>query len=62
MSDWQPIDTAPKDGRPVWARGWDYGHEGTFRHAGWVYFVNTGWQWAGAEHSYATHLTDWLPT
>jgi len=23
--NWQPIETAPKDGSPVWAKGYNYG-------------------------------------
>lgn len=62
MADWLPISEAPKDGRPVWARGWDWGKPGTTRHYGWVFWTDDGWAWAGPGANIATFLTDYLPT
>ena len=65
MSDWQPIETAPKDGRPVWVRGNDWGEDAGPNHYGWAYFDSGKWMWpapvaeGGGE---ATYLTHWLPT
>lgn len=57
---WEPIETAPKDCRPVWARGWDHGMCNTTRHYAWVYFDGGEWRFAGHERSFAKHLTDWM--
>lgn len=62
MADWQPIETAPIDGRPVWVRGWDWGTEGGKRHFLWAYFDGADWRPAGDEDSTLTHLTDWIET
>ena len=57
---WRPIDEAPRDGSPVWVRGWDYGKPDTQRHYGWVYWSGTEWNWEGPDSgNYATYLTDW---
>lgn len=61
-SGWQPMSSAPKDGSPVWARGWDWGKPNTTRHSGWVFWNDGNWCWAGDETNHATHLTDYLPT
>lgn len=57
--DWRTIDSAPKDGRPIWGRGWDWGKPDTSRHYGWVFFNDGLWQWE-RDGSAATHLTEWL--
>lgn len=59
--DWKPIDTAPRDGRPIWVRGWNWGNESQGRHYSWAYWNGTDWQAAGAEASHLKYLTDWLP-
>lgn len=64
MAEWRTIESAPKDGSPVWARGWDWGKPGTTRHVGWVYWNGDQWAWSSgsSEPSFATHLTDWMPS
>ena len=64
MSEWQPIETAPKDGRPVWVRGNDWGEDAGPNHYGWAYFDSGKWMWPApvAEGGEATYLTHWLPT
>lgn len=59
--NWKPITGAPRDGRPIWARGWNFGKQDKGSHYGWVYFdeAEQNWMWAGGE-SLATHLTDYL--
>ena len=49
MSEWQPIETAPKDGMPVWVRGWDWGKPGTSHHAGFAYWNDGRWVWGGPD-------------
>jgi hypothetical protein len=62
VRSWELIDTAPKDGSPVWARGWDWGKSDSTRHYGWVFWGGDGgWFWAGEGDSTAEHLTDWMP-
>lgn len=69
MSDglnWKPIDTAPKDGRPVWVRGWDWGNENKERHYGWVFWDDRVDEWRegfsgeNTRGSMMQYLTDWL--
>jgi hypothetical protein len=38
VSEWQPIETAPKDGRPVWARGWNFNKEENGYHYQWAWW------------------------
>lgn len=59
MSEWQPIETAPKDGMPVWVRGWDWGKPGTSHHAGFAYWDDGRWVWYGPDGGTATYLVEW---
>lgn len=64
MSQWAPIDQAPKDGSPIWGRGWDWGKADTTRHYGWYF-----WQepeddlpgWRCTDGTCAAYLTDFMP-
>ncbi len=57
--NWQPIETAPKDGRPVWARGYDYGDKSQGEHRRWAWWNGRYWQDA-SDDSILTHLTEWM--
>lgn len=65
MSEWQPIETAPKDGTPIIV-----GVAGLDRSSGEAHWWQGedgrgGWQtWDGANHRrtvYATTPTHWMP-
>lgn len=61
---WQPIESAPKDGRPVWVRGNNWGKPDSGHHYGWAYFDDDEWRWPDArneEGGTATFLTHWMP-
>lgn len=57
--EWQDIETAPKDGRPIWATGWDYGRVDGGRHYTWAYYHGEEWKEAGHDSSTLQHLTHW---
>ena len=59
--DWQPINTAPIDGRPVWVRGWDWGKPDTTRHHTWAYWYGDRWTEANSERGELCYLTEWMP-
>lgn len=60
--NWKPMDTAPKDGRPVWARGNNHGDPSWGQHCAWVYWDDG--EWAGPLHGEETErftfLAEWL--
>ena len=63
--EWQPIETAPKDGRPVWVRGNNWGDETRGRHCCWAWFDGIDWLSASCDSdgpSTLLHLTDWWPS
>ncbi|OGT59730.1 MAG: hypothetical protein A3E01_04515 [Gammaproteobacteria bacterium RIFCSPHIGHO2_12_FULL_63_22] len=41
--NWLPIDDAPKDGRPVWARGNNFGDAAQGQHFTWAYWNGHEW-------------------
>lgn len=66
--NWQPIESAPKDGRPVWVRGMDFGKPEGLVHTAWATFDSTAGEWSSANkrtfatsgHSkYLKYLTHW---
>jgi hypothetical protein len=59
---WLPIDTAPKDGRPVWVRGNNWGDPANGIHCGWGWWNGSNWTDANMSEpgGLLTHLTDWL--
>lgn len=61
MKYWESIETAPQDGSPVWARGWDWGREGTQRHYCWAYWEGDEWKASGPDGMLLTHLEEWMP-
>lgn len=64
MGKWQHIDTAPKDGRPVWARGFNHGNPSAGVHAGYVYWdEELQWVWSGCQSgNRAVYVREWLDT
>jgi hypothetical protein len=60
--NWKPIDTAPKDARPVWVRGHDYGDSERDLHYGWAHFhpKKERWLWADSTPVEALYIAEWL--
>ena len=61
---WQPIETAPKDGRPVWVKGDNYGNPMDGQHCCWAWWDGHSWlsDGAGADgSSELLYLVSWLP-
>lgn len=64
LCDWQPIDTAPRDGRPVWARGDNWGHQEKGQHCCWAWHDGANWKSADSDEDGQTtlaYLREWLP-
>lgn len=59
--EWQPIGSAPKDGRPVWVKGDNYGNPMEGQHCCWAWWDGHSWREAGHEDSELTFLVSWLP-
>ena len=60
---WLPIAVAPKDGRPVWARGHNFGDPSRGLHQTWVWWDGSAWRDTNVqEPSHMIHLFEWLPT
>ncbi len=60
MANWRPIDSAPKDGRPVWARGNNWGDPSKGRHCQWAYWDGADWIAAGVDGATLTYLIEWM--
>jgi len=68
MTDWKSINDAPKDGRPVWARGYNGGSILNGYHYALVYWhederlpVN-GWWTTAPVMEHMEFLVEYLPT
>lgn len=61
MTDWQPIETAPKDGTWVKVRGHDYGDRARKRHHAIAFYENDVWHEVGSEGSILYYLDGWKP-
>ena len=61
--NWKPIDTAPKDGRPVWVRGHNWGDPEKGQYRCWAYWIGGAWLEATASGTPSTllYLVEWLP-
>lgn len=60
MANWKPINTAPKDGRPVWVRGNNWGDPSKGQHCHWAYWDGSNWIAAGVDGATLTYLTEWM--
>jgi hypothetical protein len=61
MTTWQPIETAPRDGRPVWVKGWNWGDKTKGIHCCWAWFDGNHWAESGVEDARMEFLFEWLP-
>jgi len=61
--NWLPISQAPKDGYPVWCRGFDFGVETNDRHYTWAFWNGTDWCSPSCEGtaSVLQYLSDFSP-
>lgn len=63
-TQWQPIETAPKNGVPVWVRGNNYGDEEKGLHACFGWFDGADWRsvdFGENGQSILKYLTHWMP-
>jgi hypothetical protein len=58
---WRPIETAPKDGQPVWVKGYNFGEESKGIHCCWAWFDGHNWYEPGFESSMLMYLVSWMP-
>lgn len=61
MGEWQPIETAPKDGSWIRVRGFNWGDRTRGRHRMTAYWDGNVWRDAADEDSALHYLTDWKP-
>jgi hypothetical protein len=59
--NWQPVETAPKDGSPVWLKGNNWGDPQKGIHCTWGWWDGENWIQAGADECTLTHVFEWLP-
>lgn len=57
---WLPISEAPKDGRPIWTRGNDYGIEANGQHFGWAFWDGEKWVADGIDGAILLYLTHYM--
>ena len=58
---WEPIETAPRDGRPVWVEGHNWGDPDCGIHRNWAWWDGSGWREAGGEGMvHLKYLTRWF--
>lgn len=59
--EWLPIDSAPKDGRPVWIRFHAWGDKAQPMHATWAWWNGDVFEEAGTQGSWLIYAIEWLP-
>jgi hypothetical protein len=61
---WKPIVTAPKDGRVLWTRGWDWGKPNTKHHHELAFWHEGEWKSAvgnpDGDRSTFLYLVEWM--
>jgi hypothetical protein len=64
MADWKSMATAPQDGSPVWAEGYNFGDPLNGTHRCWAYWCDEQQSWMSAdfEPSKLSYLVRWLPS
>lgn len=60
MADWQPIESAPKDGTRFVATGHDFGNPENARHLVIAYYDLGEWCDDADENTTLTYLTHWI--
>ena len=61
---WASMQLAPRDGRPIWAKGFNFGDTSGSRgtHCTWAYWDGTAWKEAGsASQVRLEHLFEYMP-
>lgn len=61
MSKWQPIRTAPKDGRAVWTRGQNFGKVDTGTHEQIAKWRDGAWRLVDDYCFRLIYLVEWKP-
>lgn len=61
MGEWQPIETAPKDGTEIQARGYNWGDRTRGRHRVLAKWWGNEWHDADDEDTVLKYLTEWRP-
>ena len=61
---WHPIETALKNGSPIWVRGYNYGQSAQGYHCCWAWW--DGANWIGSDmtedgQTILLHLVEWMP-
>lgn len=58
--EWKPIETAPKDGSPVWVKGYNYGNKSKGEHRHFAWWDGENWIEAASE-SELSYIVEWMP-
>jgi hypothetical protein len=63
--NWQPMDTAPKNGMPIWVRGHDHGLPDGDMHCTIAWWAGNHWRAAALEYPRGAvkleYLDGWVP-
>ena len=61
MTDWKPIETAPRDGTWIKVRGRDFGDSTRKRHYAIAFYEDRNWNEVGSEGGLLYYLDGWKP-